>query len=88
LILAIESGQKIRVGESPRIIPTDVALFVMAERTGAGYLQVEFMTWGAFPVKHAGYVYVKQGAIEPGSALAQRWPHQRRLSSQWFRVSD
>lgn len=88
LILALASEQKIRPGESPRIIPTDAARFVLAERTGAGHLQVEFMTWVAYPVKHAGYVYVKQGEVEPGSALAQRWPYRRRVNSQWFRVYD
>jgi hypothetical protein len=88
MIVAIESGPKIGAGESRRINPTDVALFVLAERTEARHLQVEFMTWRAFPVKHAGYVYAQQGAVEPGSALAERWPYRRRVNAQWFRVSD
>ena len=69
-------------------IPTDAALFAMAERTASGNLQVEFMTWGAFPAKHAGYVYTQEGNVESGSFLDARWPRKNRVRAQWFRVSD
>lgn len=62
--------------------------FVSAERAMAGTLFVEIVTEGAFPVKHAGYVYTSSGAIDPNTSTAARWPYRRQVSEQWFRVAD
>jgi hypothetical protein len=70
------------------IVKSDVAYFVLAERTGSGKLQMEFVTGGGFPVKHWGYVYTESGSVDHNSVIAGRWQNWKRLDSNWFRISD
>ena len=69
-------------------IHSDVANFVVAERTSHGNLQVEFVTDGGLPVKHVGYLYTETGLLEPGSVMAKWWPYTRQVRPKWLRVSD
>lgn len=89
IIKQMESGI-IPVSSELRLLPLlkDNSLYaVLAQRDTKGVLTVEFLTDGAFPVKHWGYLYCS-GSIEPHSLAVSRWPKRRELRPHWFRISD
>ncbi len=59
-----------------------------ARRLADGTLVVEFLTGGAVPLKHAGFLYTSGDA--PAQALEdlERWPRRQRVAAHWFRVAD
>jgi hypothetical protein len=48
---------------------------------------IEFLTDGAFPVWHAGYLYVSNGDVDETNLL-KNWNCYERVNTNWFYVSD
>jgi hypothetical protein len=66
-----------------------IAYIMFAQRATNGALTVEFNYGGAGPPPmHSAYLYSDSGSIERGSRFDERWPYRRRISTQWFEVSD
>ena len=83
--------------EKPTFMPLSqeekkLAYAMQAQRLPDGTLLVELMTEGAFPLKHAGYVYTSTGRIDASSGSSSAWlgawPRRTEIQPNWFRVAD
>ncbi len=66
----------------------DFAYLVLAERMPDGTLLLSVATEGAFPVRHAGYVYSSSGSTDYRSEALGDWQALRPIFPNWFRAYD
>jgi len=51
-------------------------------------LAVVFLTGGAFPVKHSGYMYYSGDRVEKTSAARRAWPRGDMITNHWYEIGD
>lgn len=61
-----------------------LASAILIERTVNGTTTVVFITGGAFPVKHSGYIYRSSDQIDEWPEGKMFAPSYRRVTSFWF----